>query len=64
MICQLSVYSQTTTNDSIKLDYSKIDAYCVQTNIRPVLSLLDVDTNKLSEEDIAFKMKFENRFKY
>jgi len=60
----LGIFSQTTSNDSIKLDYNKIYSYCVQTNIKPALSLLDVDTNKLSKEDFDFKMQFENRFKY
>lgn len=63
-ICHVGAYSQTTPNDSIKLDYDKINSYCVQSNIKPILSLLDVDTNLLSKEDIAFKNTFENRFKY
>lgn len=55
---------QNASNDSIKLDYNKILSYCVQTNVKPVLSLLDVDTTKLSEKDKYFKLRFENRFKY
>jgi len=60
----LKTFGQETSNDSIKLDYNKILSYCVQTNVKPVLSLLDVDTTKLSEKDKDFKLRFENRFKY
>lgn len=58
------IFSQKATNDSIKLDYSKILSYCAQTTVKPVLKLLDVDTTKLSKEDRDFKLRFEDRFKY
>lgn len=57
-------FGQNASNDSIKLDYNEILSYCMQTNIKPVLSLIDVDTNKLSKKDIHYKKRFEDRFKY
>jgi len=64
MFCHLGVYSQTTSNDSIKLDYNEILSYCMQTDVEPILDIIDVDTTKLNKKDLSFKLRFENRFKY
>lgn len=60
----LIAFGQTISNDSIQLDYNKIYSYCMQSNAKPIMSLLDVDTTKLSGKDKSFKLRFENRFKY
>ena len=60
-----NVTSQTITNDTLKFDYKKIYAFCLDANLKPVFSLIEVDkTNQLSVEDMQFKIKFDDRFKY
>lgn len=56
---------QETSNMNGKFNFSKIYAYCLDANVKPVLSIIDIDTTTcLSEKDLKFKADFEKRFKY
>jgi hypothetical protein len=58
-------YTQVNADDSVKLDYNKIDAYCLDGEIRMALTVTDIDTNKkISLKDLKFKNEFDNRFKF
>ncbi|MGE5107159.1 MAG: hypothetical protein ACM3H8_06425 [Sphingobacteriales bacterium] len=60
-----NISAQTISNDSVKFDYSKIYALCLDANVKPVLALIDYDgTKKISDRNVTFKTDFENRFKY
>lgn len=51
--------------DSLAYDYPKIYAFCLDANVKPVLSLIENDsTQKLSAKDAKFKTDFLNRFKF
>lgn len=36
----------------------------MQTDLEPILDIIDVDTTKLNKKDLFFKLRFEDRFKY
>lgn len=56
---------QTTPNDSIKFDYTKIYALALDGNPKQALPLLEIDpTKKIAQKDLKFKTNFENRFKF
>lgn len=58
-------YSQNEIADSVKLDYSKIYAYCLDGDVKSALKLLAIDPQKkISVQDQIFITDFENRFKY
>lgn len=60
----INSFAQITHNDSVKIDYSKIYAYCLDGNISPALNILELyNQKKLSTKDLKFKTEFENRFK-
>lgn len=59
------INSQTSQNDSIKLDYTKIYSLALDGNPKSALPLLEVDpTKKIAEKDLKFKTNFESRFKF
>jgi hypothetical protein len=59
------IKAQSITNDSVKIDFEKIYAYCLDGNIAPALKILDIaDAGKLHRRDLKFKTEFESRFKY
>lgn len=60
----LWTFGQNISSDSIQLDYNKIYSYCMNSDVKPILDLIDVDTTKLTKKDIDFKLRFEDRFKY
>ena len=61
----IKVEAQTTDNDSLKLNYNKIFAYCLDANVKPVFSLIEFDgTKKISAKDEKFISEFKNRFMY
>ncbi|MEO8664506.1 MAG: hypothetical protein ABI462_03330 [Ignavibacteria bacterium] len=56
-------YSQNTQTDSVKIDYPKIYAYCLDGDVASAITALDkIDINNLSEKDRNFLTRFENRF--
>ena len=50
--------------DSIKLDYRKIYAACLDADVASALKLLEISDAKTSVRDAKFKTDFEARFKY
>lgn len=57
--------SQTSKNDSIKLDYTKIYSLALDGDPKSALPLLEIDpTKKIAQKDLKFKTDFENRFKF
>ncbi|WP_374172560.1 hypothetical protein [Flavobacterium tructae] len=59
------INAQTTPNDSIKLDYTKIYSLALDGNPKLALPLLEIDPNKkITDKDLKFKTNFENRFKF
>jgi len=60
-----NLFGQGIVNKSDKFNYSKIYSFCLDANVKPVISLIDVDnTVSLSKKDLKFKTDFEKRFKY
>ena len=56
---------QAQSNDSIKLDYTKIYALALDGNPTAALPLLEIDpSRKATRKDLQFKADFENRFKF
>ena len=56
---------QGITNDSVRFDYKKIYAYCLDGDIPPVLSIMDsAQGRRISNEDLQFKKDLESRFKF
>ncbi len=54
---------QTPTDDSIRLNYRKIDAHCLNGEIRQALELVNVDTlGKITAKDKKFVRDFKLRF--
>jgi hypothetical protein len=65
VFCSSISHAQNKIQDSLKLDYAKIYALCLDGNVKPVISLLELDsTKKVTATDLQFKTEFENRFKY
>ncbi len=65
LLAGLNSYALVVQNDSAKIDYEKIYAYCLDGNITPALRIMELyDSKKLSAKDLKFKTAFENRFKY
>jgi len=59
------INAQTSQNDSIKLDYTKIYSLALDGNPKLALPLLEIDpAKKISQKDLKFKTNFENRFKF
>jgi hypothetical protein len=57
-----SLYAQEHQGGTVKLPYQDIYALGLDANVRPILSLLDVDVRRLSDQDKTFKTNFELRF--
>ena len=56
-------FAQFMQSDSVKVDYNKIFAYCLDGNITPALQILkQYDSAKLSGKVLQFKTEFEKRF--
>ena len=56
---------QGVAGDSIRLDYKKIYAYCLDGNIGPALSLVDsAPDQRISDKDLQFKKELDSRFKF
>jgi hypothetical protein len=63
ILFSLNCFAQTGKGDSIKSDYGKIFAYCLDGNISPALQILrHYDSAKLSGKALDFKTEFEKRF--
>lgn len=59
------IQAQSTQNDSIKLDYTKIYSLALDGNPVLALPLLEIDlSKKIAAKDLQFKTNFENRFKF
>ena len=59
------IHAQSTQNDSIKLDYTKIYSLALDGNPVLALPLLQIDpSKKIATKDLQFKTNFENRFKF
>jgi len=57
--------AQNLQNDSLEIDYQKINSYTLDGNVMPALRILEsYDSDKLSAKDLKFKTLFENRYKY
>lgn len=57
-------YSQSAANDSVRFNYDQIYSLCLNGDVKPVLSLIDVANNKkIALPDMQFKKQFESRFK-
>lgn len=57
--------AQTVQSDSIKPDYKTIFGYCLDARAGAALPLLEWEQGKkVSAKDAAFKVSFEQRFKY
>jgi hypothetical protein len=53
------------SSDTAKLDYSRIYSLCLDADVRSALGILqEIGRRPISTEDAAFKLEFENRFKY
>jgi hypothetical protein len=61
----IRLFAQDVAGDSIRFDYKKIFAYCLDGDIRPALSLVDsAPAQRLSNKDLQFKKELESRFKF
>lgn len=59
------INAQTSQNESINLDYTKIYSLALDGNPKLALPLLEIDpAKKISQKDLKFKTNFENRFKF
>ncbi|MEO7049463.1 MAG: hypothetical protein ABI091_29435 [Ferruginibacter sp.] len=57
--------AQTSGNDSLKFNYSKIYSLCLDADIKPALELIKIDpSKKISPKDSIFRERFESRFNY
>jgi hypothetical protein len=55
--------AQSTSSDSVRLNYSQIYSFCLNGDVKSALSLIEVAKKKESFDDTQFKIEFEDRFK-
>ena len=56
-------YSENIQSDSVKIDYPKIYAYCLDGDVTSAKTVLQqIDFNMLNEKDQTFMKRFDNRF--
>jgi hypothetical protein len=61
----IRLFGQGVAGDSVRFDYKKIYAFCLDGDVRPALSLVDSAPDRpISNEDLQFKKELESRFKF
>lgn len=65
LLCSATILAQPAQNDSAKINYEKIYAWCLDGNVSPALKVIRTyDGKELSAKDEKFKDEFEDRFAY